>query len=152
MADFPVEGWSERSTCPRAFATMIFVVPLRLSKFNREPWVSKPKLGKPVRGSRTGKAAMVFLDLLGRRWVLRIIWEFQQRERMSFNELQARCGGISPSVLSQRLRDLCDNKLMRVEETGWYSLTELGKELGGPLATLGEWTKRWAKELGRSKS
>ena len=95
---------------------------------------------------------MVFLDLLGRRWVLRILWEFQQRERMSFNELQARCGGISPSVLSQRLRDLCDNKLMRVEETGWYSLTELGKELGGPLATLDEWTKRWAKELGRSKS
>ena len=114
--------------------------------------MSKPRLGKPVRGSHTGKAAMVFLDLLGRRWVLRILWEFQHREHMSFNELQARCGGISPSVLSQRLRDLCDAKLLTVEETGWYSLTELGKELDGPLATLDEWTKRWAKELGRSKS
>lgn len=90
---------------------------------------------------------MVFLELLGRRWVLRILWEFQHQERMSFNELQARCDGVSPSVLSQRLRDLRDAQLLEMEETGWYSLTEIGRELERPLATLDNWTKRWAKRL-----
>ena len=90
---------------------------------------------------------MVFLDLLGRRWVLRILWEFNERERMSFNELQARCGGVSPSVLSQRVRELRDAQLLKMEETGWYTLTEMGRELEDPLTTLNDWTKRWAKKL-----
>ena len=88
---------------------------------------------------------MVLLDLLGRRWVLRLLWEFTERERMSFNDLRARTGGVSPSVLSQRLRDLLDAGLLQVEETGWYSLTEMGRELRDPLETLAAWSKRWAK-------
>ena len=91
---------------------------------------------------------MVLLDLLGRRWVLRLLWEFRDRDQMSFNELQTRCGGVSPSVLSQRLRDLLDAQLLKVEETGWYSVTEIGKQLRDPLERLDAWTKRWAKQLG----
>ena len=30
---------------------------------------------KRVRGSTTGRPIMALLDLLGRRWVLRIVWE-----------------------------------------------------------------------------
>ena len=30
-----------------------------------------------VRGSRTGRPIMALLDLLGRRWTLRIIWELR---------------------------------------------------------------------------
>jgi DNA-binding HxlR family transcriptional regulator len=90
---------------------------------------------------------MVLLDLLGRRWVLRLLWEFRDRDRMSFNELRTRCGGVSPSVLSQRLRDLLDAQLLKVEETGWYSVTDIGKQLRDPLERLDAWTKRWAKRL-----
>ena len=30
-----------------------------------------------VRGSRTGRPVMALLDLLGRRWTLRIVWELR---------------------------------------------------------------------------
>jgi DNA-binding HxlR family transcriptional regulator len=111
--------------------------------------MAKPRFGKPVRGSASGRPLMVLLDLLGRRWVLRLLWEFSARERMSFNELRARTGGISPSVLSQRLRDLQDADLLGVDEAGWYALTGSGRELREPLETLAAWSKRWAKRVRR---
>jgi DNA-binding HxlR family transcriptional regulator len=32
---------------------------------------------RAVRGSRSGRPIMVLLDLLGRRWSLRILWELR---------------------------------------------------------------------------
>ena len=32
-----------------------------------------------VRGSTTGRPIMVLLDLLGRRWTLRILWELREQ-------------------------------------------------------------------------
>ena len=46
------------------------------------------------------------LDLLGRRWALRLIWELR-RSTLSFSELRERTG-ISPSVLSARLGELVE--------------------------------------------
>ena len=42
-----------------------------------------------VRGSRTGRPIMALLDLLGRRWTLRIIWELRDGPPI-------RCATISP--------------------------------------------------------
>ena len=39
--------------------------------------MSTPKPGTRVRGSRTGRPIMAALDLLGRRWALRILWELR---------------------------------------------------------------------------
>lgn len=64
-----------------------------------------PKPGKPVRGSRTGRPIMALLDLLGRRWALRILWELREGP-LRFRTLQASCDTISPSVLSLRLTEL----------------------------------------------
>jgi DNA-binding HxlR family transcriptional regulator len=97
--------------------------------------MAKPRFGKPVRGSASGRPLMALLDLLGRRWVLRLLWEFSARERMSF--------------LSQRLRDLQDADLLGVDEAGWYALTGSGRELREPLETLAAWSKRWAKRVRR---
>ena len=36
-----------------------------------------PRPGRPVRGSRSGRPVMALIDLIGRRWVLRIIWELR---------------------------------------------------------------------------
>ena len=33
---------------------------------------------RPVRGSTTGRPIMALLDLLGRRWTLRIAWELRE--------------------------------------------------------------------------
>ncbi len=65
-----------------------------------------PRPGQPVRGSRTGRPVMALLDLLGRRWALRVLWELRDDDPLTFRELQSRSGDISSSVLNDRLREL----------------------------------------------
>lgn len=48
---------------------------------------------------------MALLDLLGRRWTLRVLWELRA-EPATFRELRDRCGGLSPTVLNVRLKEL----------------------------------------------
>jgi DNA-binding HxlR family transcriptional regulator len=102
-----------------------------------------PLPGHPVRGSRTGRPAMALLDLLGRRWALRVLWELRGGDPLTFRELQVRCGNISSSVLNQRLRELRDAGTIALQ-TGGYLLTGDGHELMAALAPLEEWANRWA--------
>ena len=102
-----------------------------------------PKPGKPVRGSTTGQPIMALLDLLGRRWVLRVIWELRE-ETLSFRDLQERCGGTSSSVLVARLRDLRSSGVAELTSDG-YRLTEEGGALLLAFAPLQEWASRWAQ-------
>ena len=39
--------------------------------------MTAPRVGQPVRGSRSGRPIMVVLDLLGRRGALRVLWELR---------------------------------------------------------------------------
>ena len=48
---------------------------------------------------------MALLDLLGRRWALRVLWELRGGPAPTFRELQSRCGDVSSSVLAQRLHE-----------------------------------------------
>jgi DNA-binding HxlR family transcriptional regulator len=88
---------------------------------------------------------MVLLDLLGRRWMLRVLWEFKNRGTMGFSELQERCAKMSPSVLSQRLRELQEMGLLEACEDGRYAVTGLGRGLERPLSVLNEWATVWAE-------
>ena len=110
-----------------------------------------PKPGKPVRGSHSGRPIMALLDLLGRRWVLRIIWELRE-EPLGFRLLQARCDGMSPSVLSQRLFELQQAGIVSQDEQSRYCLTPEGAELFNSLAPLHEWARRWAGREGANTS
>lgn len=103
-----------------------------------------PKPGRPVRGSKTGRPIMALLDLLGRRWVLRIGWELRDGRCLTFRALQEACGGVSPTVLNQRLRELRESGLVELAEDG-YRLTDDGESLLEKLAPLDAWAKRWAK-------
>lgn len=85
---------------------------------------------------------MALLDLLGRRWTLRILWELRG-EALNFRDLQAACGGLSPSVLNGRLSELREAKL--VEAAAGYRLSALGQELLRQFGPLYEWAERWAK-------
>jgi len=108
--------------------------------------MAAPRPGKAARGSASGRPIMAALDLLGRRWTLRVLWELRDGAAVSFRALQARCGGMSPTVLNQRLAELRDVGLVELEADG-YALTRLGRELVGALAPLNEWSKRWARRL-----
>ena len=104
-----------------------------------------PLPGRPVRGSATGRPVMALLDLLGRRWGLRVIWELRD-EPLVFRELQARCEGMSSSVLNQRLRELRAAGIVAVGEGG-YRLTDEGRRLGESLLPLSAWAERWASRM-----
>jgi DNA-binding HxlR family transcriptional regulator len=85
---------------------------------------------------------MVLLDLLGRRWTLRILWELRDGP-LSFRALQSACERVSPTVMNNRLRELREAELVVLRKPEGYALTELAKELGEFLIPMDEWAKRW---------
>src|SRR5262245_53259390 len=100
--------------------------------------VATPRPGRRVRGSTTGRPIMALLDLLGRRWALRILWELRS-DALTFRALQGACGGTSPTVLNQRLKELRDSGLIDLEGGG-YALTPLGHELRAAIMPLIKWS------------
>ena len=96
-----------------------------------------PRPGRPARGSATGRPIMALLDLLGRRWALRVLWELRTGESLTFRELQARCAEVSSSVLNDRLRELRGAGIVVSERGRGYSLTPEGGRLLDDLAPVG---------------
>ena len=92
---------------------------------------------------------MALLDLLGRRWSLRVLWELRDGSTPSFRELQARCGDISSSVLNDRLRELREAGIVDSERSGGYRLSREGLALIEALAPIDAWAKRWARRTAR---
>jgi DNA-binding HxlR family transcriptional regulator len=89
---------------------------------------------------------MALLDLLGRRWTMRVLWELRS-PAPSFRDLQARCDGMSSSVLSARLADLRDAGAVTAGADGaGYELTTEGLKLLEALEPLDAWAKRWARK------
>ena len=109
--------------------------------------MTAPRPGAPVRGSQTGRPLMAALDLLGRRWTLRILWELRLGP-LGPRELRARCDSMSPSVLYQRLKDLRQAGLVLQDEQERYALTALGLALGEAIEPLNRWSATWAAEWG----
>jgi len=89
---------------------------------------------------------MALLDLLGRRWAMRILWELRETPA-NFRLLQERCGGLSPAVLSQRLAELRAAGIVTVAAGDGYTLTSEGRNLVLSLAPLGDWAARWARRV-----
>lgn len=108
-----------------------------------------PRPHHPVRGSTTGRPIMAALDLLGRRWTLRILWELRTAP-LTFRALQTACGDVSPSVLQQRLKDLREAALIDHDGEG-YTLTDMAHRLLPALMSLNDWAENWAKMLKRKE-
>lgn len=98
---------------------------------------------KRVRGSTTGRPIMALLDMLGRRWTLRIVWELREEPRR-FRELQDLIGA-SPTIVNTRLAELREAKLVELDDATGYRLTALGKELLRLFLPLHVWSEKWAK-------
>jgi DNA-binding HxlR family transcriptional regulator len=102
---------------------------------------------RKVRGSTTGRPIMVLLDLLGRRWSLRILWELRE-QTLTSRALRAACDQASPTVLQARLSELRETGLIELAATGGYGLTPLGRELLENFLPLHRFAERWSKRLG----
>ncbi|MFD4478877.1 winged helix-turn-helix transcriptional regulator [Streptomyces sp. NPDC058471] len=86
------------------------------------------------------------VDIVFSRWATPILWTLNEYGRLRFVELQRAIAGITPKVLTQRLRQLERDGLVirtyypevppRVE----YEISQLGRSLGPLFATLAEWS------------
>jgi DNA-binding HxlR family transcriptional regulator len=88
------------------------------------------------------------IELIGKRWTGAILCALTEGP-LRFGELAKAVPGLSDRLLSQRLRELESEGLVRREvEAGspvrvTYSLTEAGAELRPAIAELKSWAKRW---------
>jgi DNA-binding HxlR family transcriptional regulator len=87
---------------------------------------------------------MALLDLLGRRWALRVLWELRE-QAATFRELRERCGGLSPTVLNERLKELREAGVVELSDESGYRTTVAGAALLRALAPLDRWAKEWAR-------
>ena len=110
--------------------------------------MATPRPGARVRGSRTGRPIMAALDLLGRRWALRILWELREGP-LPFRALRAACGDVSPAVLNTRLAELRDAGVVESTDAG-YATTAAGRDLCRALEPLSGWAQRWSRQLARA--
>jgi len=86
---------------------------------------------------------MAALDLLGRRWTLRILWELREGP-LTFRALREATGNVSPTVLNTRLAELREAGILENTDEG-YAGTKLGVELEAVLIPLSKWADRWEK-------
>jgi len=107
-----------------------------------------PLPGRPVRGSAGGRPIMAALNLLSRRWTLRILWELRTGEAVGFRDLQRRCDDMSPNTLSTRLSELQEAGLLEQTNAKAWKVTALGRSLEPALTALNEWADEWVEAIG----
>ena len=94
-------------------------------------------------------AATAALNVLGQKWVMRIIRVLGDRTQR-FCELQDALGGANSATLSQRLKLLEDEGLVARRAVSavppWveYSLTPKGSDLRRAISGIDAWADRWA--------
>jgi DNA-binding HxlR family transcriptional regulator len=90
------------------------------------------------------------VELIGRRWSGAIL-SVLLRGPQCFNEMLAAVPGLSDRLLTERLRELeTEGLLRRTVRPGppvrvSYELTESGEDLEPVIAHLGRWAERWVK-------
>jgi DNA-binding HxlR family transcriptional regulator len=94
-----------------------------------------------------GCAAAHALDLIGERWALLVVRELLLGPKR-FTDLRAGIPGVSPNILSQRLRELERTGVVRRRKLAppaasrVYELTDWGMELEPVITQLGRWGAR----------
>lgn len=88
------------------------------------------------------------VELIGRRWAGAILFSLLEGPRY-YRELGATVPGVSDRLLSQRLRELEEERLVqRCVHEGpparvSYALSDSGRDLEPAIRELHEWAKRW---------
>ena len=98
--------------------------------------------------------AAPLLTLLRGRWTASLLYYLGARGPARFGELQRELAGISPKVLTARLRGLERDGLLWREASGGaapevrYGLSEMGVDVHAALSALEEPTERWLTKPG----
>jgi len=96
------------------------------------------------------------IDVISKKWALLIVNAIGNNSRLRFNSLMGELGGISPKTLSDTLKELQAEGLIKRESFAEipprveYSLTEDGAELRKAIVPLLRWAAtRSSVEKGR---
>jgi DNA-binding HxlR family transcriptional regulator len=90
------------------------------------------------------------LDIIGDRWAILILRDLFHFPARRFQDFEQTLPGLTPSVLSARLKELESNEIIssrnyedhppRLE----YFLTKKGRKLGPAMLALKEWGEKYA--------
>ncbi len=92
------------------------------------------------------------IHLLSKKWALLIMRELYDNRKMRYNELRSCLSGVSPKTLTERLRALEKEGLIRrrvfseVPVRVEYSLTEKGVEMATSLKPFVIWARKWKRK------
>lgn len=93
------------------------------------------------------------INVLSGKWKLQILWNIYNRKTMRFNELQRTLGRITTKTLTDQLRELEYQKILRrtvypeVPPKVEYSFTAMGMTLEPVLKSLCEWGTQYLQAL-----
>jgi DNA-binding HxlR family transcriptional regulator len=113
------------------------------------PPASRSRAARRAEAQRAECAATAALNVLGQKWVLRIVRVLGDRTQR-FCELQDALGGANSATLSQRLKLLEDEGMIERRAISavppWveYSLTVKGSDLRAAITGIDRWAERWA--------
>jgi DNA-binding HxlR family transcriptional regulator len=113
--------------------------------------------GAPAAGSG-GCPISPVVDLVFSRWTTPILWALNESGRLRFVELERRLATITAKVLTQRLRQLERDGLVRrhyypeVPPRVEYEITELGRSLSSVFAALAEWSAAHLPQVEQARS
>ena len=111
-----------------------------VSSQNKEPLLNKDC---PVRQ---------VINIIGDKWTLPVLYVLTQSTKR-YSELQREIPGISKKMLTQTLRKLESDKILKrtvypvVPPKTEYNLTAFGNELIEPLEVLADWAEAHREEL-----
>lgn len=122
------------------------------------PVPGAPPAAKAVPVSRTPSVfnercpSQIILERIADKWTVLIIYKLDKKT-MRFGELKREVGGVSQKMLTQTLRNLEADGLVKREVYAVvppkveYSLTPLGKTLLSPLGALCRWSQEHMEEV-----
>jgi DNA-binding HxlR family transcriptional regulator len=88
------------------------------------------------------------VEMIFSRWNTPILRVLREEGPLRFSGIRGRLGGVTPKVLTQRLRQLERDGLITREQFGEvpprveYAITDLGLSLGPAFDFLGSWSDR----------
>ena len=124
--------------------------PKRTTKVNRKRPASKFSRRADEAESKVCARFHHAVELIGRRWTGAII-SVLMRGPTGFNEMLTAVPGLSDRLLTERLRELESEGLVRRTVLPGppvrvsYELTEAGKGLKPVIDCLGRWADQWVK-------
>lgn len=98
------------------------------------------------------------INILSGKWKLQILWNIHNAKTIRFNELQRKLGQITTKTLTDQLRELEEQQIIKrtvypvVPPKVEYSFTEIGQTLEPVLKSLCAWGKQYSDFISLSRN